>query len=272
MTGLYGVVGDPIAQSLSPLIHKGWMRDHHTPADYLALHIKTGEFSEGLDTLTRKGFRGLNITMPHKIKALELSEKVTERARKIGAANTLWRQGDGNWYADNTDAPGFIAALGGLMVTSLAGQRVLVLGAGGAARAIVEALDGAGAKIILANRTLQRAEDLLSAYNQNEHVCMELQAGLQKAAEVDFIVNTASLAYGKARLDLPAGNQRLFYDISYGALAEPTLMQAQMADWQVADGLSMLVYQAAFAFQRWFDIMPDVDKGLERARAVLEMA
>ena len=178
MTKLYGVIGDPIAHSLSPLIHKGWMRDHGLPTDYMALQIADGELIQGLDTLARKGFKGLNVTLPHKIGALENSQQVTDRAAKIGAANTLWRAGDGVWHADNTDAPGFLASLDRFLDRPLEGQTVLVLGAGGSARGIVYALNGAGANIVLANRTVSKAEDILSQYPDSLHKAISFADGL----------------------------------------------------------------------------------------------
>ena len=122
MTKLYGVTGDPISQSLSPLIHRGWMREHKLDAEYLAMHILAGEFEQGLETLARRGIHGLNVTLPHKENALAAAVHATDRARTIGAANTLWRPRNGTWHADNTDAPGFLASLGGLAQRSLKGQ------------------------------------------------------------------------------------------------------------------------------------------------------
>ena len=272
MTKLFGVIGDPIAHSLSPLIHKGWMRDHHLAADYLGLEVPEGEFPDAMKTLTRKGFKGLNVTMPHKLAALEFASDVTSRAGKIGAVNTLWREGDGYWHGDNTDAPGFHAALLPLVDAPLEGQTALVFGAGGAARGILYALDGAGVRVVLANRTVSRAAGLLGDYPGRGHTAIDLAAGLAMSNEVDFVVNTTSVGYAGQSLDLPMSDGRLFYDISYGPASKPVLPPAREKGWRTADGLSMLVYQAAFAFERWFDIMPDVEKGMQRCRAVLEVA
>lgn len=271
MSQLFGVIGDPVAQSLSPLIHKGWMRDHAIDADYLALQVAAGGLDDALETLMRKGFKGLNITMPHKLRALELAAGLTDSARTIGAVNTLWRGAGAKWQGDNTDAPGFLGALARLIDVPLAGQSVLVIGAGGAARAIVYALDSAGAQIILANRTLEKAQSLLAAYAGKRHRATSLEEGLAQCQSVDFVVNTASLGHAGQSLDLPPGAGKLFYDISYGPAAALILAPARAKGWRAADGLSMLVYQGALAFERWHGIMPDVDKGLARCRAVLEM-
>jgi shikimate dehydrogenase len=168
MRHLYGVIGDPIAHSLSPLIHKGWMRDHNLPADYLALQVPSDEFDKALTVLSEKGFKGFNVTLPHKLNALQWAQSVTPRARKIGAVNTLWYDADGQRHGDNTDAPGFMASLSAIYNKPLEGEDVLVLGAGGAARAIIYALDEAGAKVALANRTILRPrrsfQNLIQAY------------------------------------------------------------------------------------------------------------
>ncbi|MEO9970656.1 MAG: shikimate dehydrogenase [Hyphomonadaceae bacterium] len=276
MTRLYGVIGDPIAQSLSPMIHRGWMREHDIDAEYLAMQIPAGELEDGLGTLARRGASGLNVTMPHKHDALALAGTVTPRAKTIGAANTLWRPRDGTWHADNTDAPGFLATLAALISAPLRGQRVAVLGAGGAARAIVYALHSEGASILLANRTLARAENLIAEYGDEGqaqgHQAVTLETGLIALENADFVVNTTSLGFQNGSLDLPAGEGRLFYDISYGKAASVILTQAKAAGWRIADGLPMLVYQAAFSFERWFGILPETGLALERARTVIDAA
>ena len=134
MTALYGVVGDPVSHSLSPVIHNAWMRDHQLDATYEAFLVPAGELADGLSTLERRGAKGLNITLPHKEAALAHADTQSDIARRIGAANTLVRTKDGGWHAENTDAPGFAETLGAAHI-DVAGQNVCVLGAGGAARA-----------------------------------------------------------------------------------------------------------------------------------------
>ena len=272
MTQLYGVLGDPIAHSLSPLIHKGWMRDNHLPIDYMGLQVPADGFDEAIETLGQRGFQGLNVTLPHKLNALRCARNVTARAQTIGAVNTLWRGPDKEWCGDNTDAPGFMASLTNIYNKPLEGEGVRVLGAGGSARAIVYALDEAGARVTLANRTLSKAEAILSLYKGRAHQAVPLEEGLANAADFNLVINTTSLGYSGKGLDLPGADGALLYDISYGKVARTVLDPAQARGWKSADGLSMLVYQAAFAFERWFDIMPDIEKGLQRCRKVLEIA
>lgn len=272
MSRLYGVVGDPIAHSLSPLIHNGWMRDHGIEGEYRGFQVAEGDLKSSLETLAHRGARGLNITQPHKLSALKLSAEVTPRAKLIGAANTLWRPGDGTWSADNTDAPGFVAALTPLLGGKLAKQRALVLGAGGAARAVVFGLCEQNTNVTLANRTPEKASALAADFPDKGIAVYRMEDALAAAHEFDFVVNTTSLGLTGGTLSLPDGNGTLLYDISYGAAAANVLTPAEQKGWKTADGLSMLVYQAAYAFDRWFNIMPDIERGLERAQSVLDMA
>ena len=139
MTKLYGVVGDPVSHSLSPVIHNAWIREHGLDATYEALHVPKGEFESGLSSLQDRQALGLNITLPHKEAAIELAESASEVARRIGAANTLVRLKSGGWLAENTDAPGFTESLAQANI-EIADQNVCLLGAGGAARAVALAL------------------------------------------------------------------------------------------------------------------------------------
>ncbi len=274
MTKLYGVIGDPIAHSLSPLIHNGWMRDHQLDAQYFALQVAPHALADAIDTLARRGARGVNITLPHKEEALALAQTSTGRASEIGAANTLWRPGDGHWHADNTDAPGFLASLSPHLSRPIKGQTALVLGAGGSARAVVHALHTEGASVIVANRTLARAEALLAGYNElarsRRHMALPFKTGLNQIKSADFVINTTSLGHADTGIDLGPGHGRLFYDLSYGKPAKAIAAAAISSGWRAENGMQMLVYQAAFAFERWFGIMPDIATAIERVRRTLE--
>lgn len=272
MTGQYGVIGDPIAQSLSPLIHNGWIRDYGIDATYHGFQVPDGELEDALKTLAHRGVKGVNITMPHKLAALSLSGEATSRASQIQAANTLWRPGDGSWHADNTDAPGFLTALAPHLDKPLTEHRVLIIGAGGAARALVFALGGEGVSITLANRTPARAEDLSATFPSFGIAVIPLEKAVANAARFDVVVNTTSLGHLGQSLPLPPGEGRLLYELSYGPAARHVLKPAEDLGWKTADGLSMLVHQAAFAFERWFGVTPDVNKAYKRCCAVLEMA
>lgn len=269
MSGLYGVIGDPISHSLSPLIHSGWIRDHGLDAAYVPMHVPAGGLSETLKTLERRSAGGVNITLPHKIDALNLSDEASEDARKIGAANTLSRTSDGGWRADNTDAPGFLADLNDQGISSVGGKNIFVIGAGGAARAIVFALVGERAKVFICNRTEAKAKAL--ALEFGAEAGGSLETGLANLSRADLVINTASLGHQGESLKLPEGSGRLFHDISYGKVADGMLKLASNQGWKTADGLGMLVHQAAESFRIWTGIIPSTEKALARARTAVEM-
>lgn len=270
MTALYGVIGDPIAHSLSPLIHSGWIRDHHLDAVYLPMKVPEGELGDTLKSLEHRNAAGVNITLPHKLDALALAEDASDAARTIGAANTLSRTQDGGWYADNTDAPGFLADLQDQGVSSVGGKTVFVLGAGGAARAVIYALVSEHAHVFVCNRTELKAKALAVEFGAQAGTSLE--AGLREAASADIVINTTSLGHSGGDLELPDGNGRLFRDISYGKAASGVLKSARARGWKTADGLGMLVHQAAESFQIWTGVLPSSEKALTRARTALEMA
>lgn len=277
MTQLLGVVGDPVTHSLSPFIHNGWLRDHGIPAVYTAFEVRAGELEPGLKTLAAQGAIGLNITLPHKEDALRLATTVSETARRLGAANLLIRQKDETsadglsatqWYADNTDAPGFALTLDyGDM--DVAGKEVYLLGAGGSARAVASVLADRGANLTICNRTVSRATALASELAPNAQV-VSLQTGLAQLSSAYLVVNTLSLGHTGGTLDLPYTRGGIFYDISYGKGAASTLGEARRKDWRTLDGLGMLVAQAAISFEHWFGVLPDMAEAHARSRALVE--
>jgi len=214
MTRLYGVIGDPIAHSLSPLIHNQWMRDNDIDAVYKAMQVPEGELKDALETLTRQGARGLNITLPHKQTAIVLADEVGDLARRIGAANTLIRTESGGWLAENTDAPGFIHTINTADI-HVAGKTVFLLGAGGSARALAIVLTDLGANLTICNRTISRAEEIADNLPVRPEICT-LDIGLERLAAAELVVNTVSLGHSGKALELPPGTGRTFYDISYG--------------------------------------------------------
>ncbi len=267
MTQIYGVIGDPIAHSLSPFIHNGWLRANHIDAVYSAFEVKAGELAGGLETLARQGVRGLNVTLPHKEDALKLASTATDAARRLGAANLLVRTPEG-WAADNTDAPGFALTLdyGDIEVK---GRDVFLLGAGGSARAVASVLSQRGANLTICNRTVERAVTLALALAPGAGVA-SLEDGLRQLSSAFLVVNTLSLGHSGGALELPASSGGIFYDISYGKGAAAALTEARAKGWRTLDGLGMLVAQAAISFEHWFGIMPDMAEAHARCRKLVE--
>lgn len=267
MTHLLGVVGDPIAHSLSPFIHNGWLRAHQIDAVYSAFEVKAGELAAGLDGLARQGVIGLNVTLPHKEEALRLATSVSETAQRLGAVNFLVRR-DNGWIGDNTDAGGFGLTLDYGEI-DVAGRTVFLLGAGGSARAVASVLAERGARLTLCNRTLARAETLARELAPGARV-LSLEEGLRQLPSASLVVNTLSLGHSGGKLDLPEAAGGVFYDISYGKGAAGALAEAKAKGWRTLDGLGMLVAQAAISFDHWFDIMPDMAEAHARCRRLVE--
>lgn len=268
MTWLLGVIGDPVSHSLSPVIHNMWIREHGLDASYEALRVERGDLGSALETLVQRNALGFNITLPHKEDALALADEASDIARRIGAANMLIRREQGGWRAENTDAPGFVRSLLDANI-DVAGRRVTLLGAGGSARAVAISLMDLRADITIANRTRERAEALVSETGIQANIC-SLEQGIEEAATADLVVNTLSLGHSGASLELPQAAGQFFYDISYGKAAAAIRAEALARNWQHMDGLSMLVAQAAYSFEHWFGILPEMKDILAHCRKLVE--
>jgi len=267
---LAGVMGWPVAHSKSPLIFAHWFAETGIAGSYTRLPARPEDFAEALRALPEAGFRGVNVTIPHKLAALERADEASDAARAIGAANTLRFDADGRILADNTDGYGFIENLreGAPNWTPAAGP-ALVLGAGGAARAVIHALLEAGAPTIrLANRTRARAEALAAHFGSRiEPVDWAARAAAIGGAATSF--NTTSLGMtGNPVLELPlddAPATALVTDIVYAPLETPLLAAARARGLATVDGLGMLLHQARPGFRAWFGVDPTVTPALRRA-------
>jgi shikimate dehydrogenase len=264
---LYAVVGDPVSHSLSPLIHNRWMREAGIDAHYSAIHLQAADAAPGIRSLA-KDYSGLNVTLPHKIAALAASDTSSADAKRVGAANTLVRNESG-WSAHNTDIEGFAGALQSAEGSDLKGKPVVLIGAGGAARAAVLHLAKLGADLCIVNRSVANAEGLAKDLAPKARTAGLDQLGAL-AEQATVVINSASLGHSGASLPtLPPGRGRPFLDMSYGKASETVLNQARLAGWASHDGLRMLVGQAAAAFRIWFGLVPDTDGALDACRAAL---
>ena len=267
---LAGVIGSPVAHSRSPALHGYWLRRYGIRGHYIPMDVGQADLAEALRTLPKLGFVGLNVTIPHKETVLGLADVVTDRAALIGAANTLVFRKDGKVYADNSDGTGFIANLRQHAPHWNPGSGpAAVLGAGGAARAVVAALIEAGVpEIRIANRTKQRAEAVRADLGAKVVVHDWVKAGnmLDGAATV---VNTTSLGMvGKPDLRVPLDaldRHAVVTDLVYTPLRTQFLIEAEDLGCTVVDGLGMLLHQAAPGFERWFGHKPEVDDATRRA-------
>jgi|JI7StandDraft_1071085.scaffolds.fasta_scaffold05973_4 shikimate dehydrogenase len=267
-TRQFAVVGDPVAHSLSPLIHNEWMAVAGLDAHYSRVHLQSEDAAQDLRAMGQI-YSGLNITLPHKVAALKAAVEASVEARAIGAANTLVA-GAGGWTAHNTDVDGFEAMLRAAIGDVRPGLRVLMIGAGGAARAASFSLNRVGAKVSIANRTVENARALAAELAPGARVGGMDELGAL-VAEADVVVNTASLGHaGGGIAGLPAGEGRPLLDMSYGKAAAAVLGPAAAAGWATHDGLTMLVAQAAAAFKLWFGIAPDQASALAACRRAVE--
>ncbi len=266
---LAGVIGNPIAQSRSPRLHRHWLARYGIAGDYVPLHVVEDDLEEVIRTLPRMGFVGVNITIPHKVAVMEIADQISDRATLIGAANTLIFRKDGKIHADNTDGYGFLANLRQNSGWQAGAGPAAVLGAGGAARAVIEALIEAGVtEILLSNRTRPKADVLKHEFGSKVRVVDWVQAGniIEDAA---LVVNTTSLGMtGSAELRVPLDGLhpgQVVTDLVYSPLRTRLLEQADAAGCVTVDGLGMLLHQAVPAFERWFGVRPDVDDALRAA-------
>lgn len=267
---LAGVIGDPISHSKSPRLFAHWLREMGLPGQYIAMHVKAPDFPDVLRALPRMGFKGVNVTLPHKSQALHLADHKSDRAVMIGAANTLIFRADGSIQADNTDGLGFLANLQQNAPTwRPKSGPAAVLGAGGASRAIISALLDAGVpRILLTNRTRGRADALRSDFGSRLEVVDWVDAGgaIDDAA---VVVNTTSLGMvGQPELRVPLDGltpDKLVTDLVYAPLETGLLKTARASGCTVVDGLGMLLHQAVPGFERWFGQRPVVTEATRLA-------
>ena len=262
------VIGWPVEHSRSPAIHRYWLELYGIDGAYEKEAVRPEEFASFLGSLSDRGYAGANVTLPHKTEALRLATIADESARAIGAANTLWLDGTGRLNASNTDAYGFMTNLNQEAPHWNKGRApVMVLGAGGAARAILYGLIAQGAsRILLANRTRDRAEVLAGTFGPAVSV-VDWDARNQALAGCGLLVNATSLGMsGKGPLDIEVEalpEDAVVADIVYSPLETPLLATARARRRQAVDGFGMLLYQAVPSFERWFGVRPQVTKELK---------
>lgn len=271
------VIGWPIDHSRSPLIHCHWLRTLGLTGDYTRLAIAPDDIAELKSILRQGGYRGCNVTIPHKEAAFRLADHVDPVAEKLEAANTLWFE-DGQLHASNTDGFGFLANLDDLAPgwdKSSNGEagKAIVLGAGGAARAVIWALmQREFDPIIVVNRTLEKAEILSDHFGSGQsrkRVIPMSQGDVETAIEgADFLVNTTSIGMNGAtdfEFSLVGLKETaIVCDIVYTPLETGLLRRARAQNLHTADGLGMLLHQAVPGFEKWFGVRPTVTSELRQ--------
>jgi shikimate dehydrogenase len=262
---LAGVIGSPTAHSKSPLIHNYWLQRSGLSGEYKALDIAPGDLAYSIEALKNSNLKGFNVTIPHKEQILTLCDTLERSAVEIGAVNSV-KIDRHKLIGSNTDAFGFIENIRQFQPHfDFSGQPAMVLGAGGAARAVIYGLLQEGVpEILLSNRTIERAEKLAQDFSQ---ICVIEWANKQSClSQVKMLINTTSLGMnGQPPLQLDISKlpqDALVTDLVYNPLDTPLLKAAKARYYTTITGIGMLAYQAQKSFHDWFGILPPVDEKL----------
>lgn len=272
----YAVMGNPVSHSLSPRIHAEFARRTRQRMIYTAIQVDEGGFPQAVGNFQAAGGKGLNITVPFKQQAWVLVDRRSARAERAGAVNTIRIERDGSLYGDNTDGAGLVRDLRERLGLQLEGARLLLIGAGGAARGVVEPLlDAHPASLVIANRRVERAEELVQLFGRPGGASLRASgfSGLQ-GQTFDIVINATSASLHGEALPLPSGLLApgcWCYDMMYAAAPTPFLRWAETQGAAgMRDGLGMLVEQAAESFAIWRGVQPDTEGLVEELRAVLQ--
>ena len=257
----YAVMGNPIAHSKSPQIHRLFAGQTNQKLGYDALFIDKDEFPPAVIEFFSAGGKGLNVTVPFKQEAWQITDQLSERARRAGAVNTLWCDEQGSLHGDNTDGIGLVRDLTSNLSVNLRDKTILLLGAGGAARGVLAPLLAEQpASVHIANRTVERAAELAETFADAGSIQSSGFDAIE-ARQFDVVINATAAGLQGQVPPLPSGvvgQDSLCYDMMYAA--EPTAFMQyaiQQGCRQACDGLGMLVEQAAEAFHLWRGILPD---------------
>jgi len=264
------VIGCPIKHSKSPLIHGYWLNKYNISGSYDAIEVTEDGFREQIDKIFDQGYSGFNVTVPHKIRIMDICDLIDDNAKAIGAVNTVVKLSDGRVEGGNTDAFGFIENIKkNAPKFKFDNNIAMILGAGGASRACIYGLLKSGIKkIYLTNRTLSKSKDLAEEFkNYGEIKVIEWDIKEDYLKEISLLVNTTALGMsGSASLDISLGNlpkTALVNDIVYAPLYTKLLKDAKDNGNEIVTGIGMLLHQARPAFNAWFNQYPNVTKELE---------
>lgn len=262
-----GVIGWPIKHSRSPLIHGHWLDVHNIKGSYEKIAVAPETLESFIKNLKANNLSGLNITVPHKEQVFQFADVVTEDAKAIGAANTLWYEND-QLIAGNTDGYGFITHLKESAPSWDQSKPAMVLGAGGASRALLFALLKEGiSEIKLTNRTIERAENLAKEFGEKIKV-INWEEKEHHLDDCSLLVNSTSLGMtGSAPLEIDISSlpkTAICYDIVYAPLETQLLKDAKSLGLGTVDGLGMLLHQAVPGFEKWFGVRPKVTDELRQ--------
>jgi len=266
-TKLCGVIGDPIEHTMSPTIHNAAFIQMGLDYIYIPFHVKEEELGKAIDGMRALNIRGLNVTLPHKVTIIPFLDELDPLVEKIGAVNTVTND-DGVLKGSNTDASGFVQALLERGIEPK-GKKVLILGAGGASRAISFILSERGAHLIILNRRLERAEVLaswlLTIFNTEVEALELVEENLARALDgVDILVNATSVGMSPNINETPLPSNLLrrgliVSDIVYNPIKTRLLREAEEAGAETVSGVDMFVWQGALSFERWTGVRAPIE-------------
>ncbi|MDQ0218228.1 shikimate dehydrogenase [Peribacillus cavernae] len=266
MHKIYGVIGDPIEHSMSPTIHNDAFKTQNIKAAYHHFHVQTENLPDAVRGMKAIGVSGFNVTIPHKEAVIPLLDEVEEVALAIGAVNTVVNR-DGKFIGYNTDGKGFLKALRDQYHYTLAGKKILIIGAGGAARGIYFTLVKESIHLIdIANRTPEKAENLIAECPYEKTSCALSIAEAEKSlGEYDVIIQTTSAGMSPNMEAAPIKIEHIkkgafVSDIIYNPLQTKFLKEAEQHGAAIQNGLGMFAHQAAFAFEIWTGVNPDTER------------
>lgn len=263
----YAVIGDPIAQSMSPAMHDTWFDENGMDASYIPLHVREEHLEQAVNSLRALGCSGWNVTVPHKSNILPFLDEIDASAKIMNAVNTVRRLEDGRLVGSNTDGRGFVRSLEEVYGERAKGKEVLMIGAGGAARGIAFALQEQGyGPLVFTNRTTARAEQL--AAEIEGAAVYSLEEAEQQLGKFGLIVQTTSVGMNFAQEGMPLNPANISAgaiaaDIIYNPLETEFLRSAKEQGAQTLNGVGMFVHQGALAFEAWTGKIPNTEKMVE---------
>ncbi|MBB3867513.1 shikimate dehydrogenase [Parageobacillus toebii NBRC 107807] len=266
MEKLYALFGCPVHHSLSPIMHNDAFQNMNIAAHYHAFHVEPERLKDAIAGVRALGISGVNVTIPHKTAVMPLLDEVDPTARRIGAVNTIVNR-NGRLIGYNTDGPGYVRALEEEINVDIKERRILLIGAGGAARGIYVSLADRGAKQIdICNRTVSKAKQLIDECNASvSSVVYSLNEAEERLGEYDILINTTSVGMypNMEEMPLSLANMKegtIVSDIIYNPLETKWLKEARKRNGIIQNGVGMFVYQGALAFEKWTGIFPDVQR------------
>jgi shikimate dehydrogenase len=269
----YAVIGDPIAQSMSPGMHEIWFTDNEMDATYIPIHVTADKLHEAVEGLKNLGCSGWNVTVPHKSAIIPFLHQLDPFARQMNAVNTVQVREDGTLVGSNTDGRGFVRSLEEAFGEQCKGKKVLVIGAGGAARGIAFALHSAGyGPIFFTNRTLEKAKQL--ADDLADSAVLSVAEAELSLSEFGLIVQTTSVGMNFAQKGMPLNPENvakgtIVADIIYNPLETEFLAESRKRGAHTLNGVGMFVHQGALAFETWTEVRPETGFMIDKITTTL---